>query len=173
MAKLKPERTAHLKTPRSSHNTTSNLPTPTSIPPLSQSLSSIHTNTGTPTAGPKQRGRKRGSKNIPLIPASTATPQHLLHVSDFEQPHCRENQVSYKSANITGQQTASSLPTVKLVSSSSGRCRTASTKLAMIIEDDLATQSTIEQKAAKANLRCRKKQGVGEGSFQACRALDQ
>jgi len=41
----------------------------------------------------------------------------------------------------------------------------------MIIEDDLATQSTIEQKAAKAN--CRKKQGVGEGSFQACRALDQ
>src|SRR2546421_4135120 len=62
MAKLKPERTTHLKTPRSSHNTTSNLLTPTSIPPLSQSLSSIHTNTGTPTAGPKQRGRSMGQR---------------------------------------------------------------------------------------------------------------
>src|SRR5204862_8165310 len=108
------------------------------------------------TAAGKKRGRKPGSKNVPVIPPSTAATKHPLHASDFKH---QQREVACNFTTSAGGSTTSGMSTVTLASSSSGRHRTASTKLALAIQDDLVSQSGKEQKDARANLRSRKTNG--------------
>src|SRR2546429_481093 len=58
------------------------LPPPVSMPPPSHLP--LPADAATPTAAGKKRGRKPGSKNVPVIPPSTAATKHPLHASDFK-----------------------------------------------------------------------------------------